>query len=133
MKELPLFDDSENFQSSNNFYLGTRDWEVDCQKKVFCNTPRPPNNESSQDSKKVFCNNTNRSEKAVTEYKPRGTAGHTKKYFRFTYRSGKRVKHIHIKGGNTESQLAIKRKNLVEAWIREKIPLEKIIAWIKEW
>jgi signal peptidase I len=43
--------------------------------------------------------------KAVSTYKPRGTAC-SGEYFRFSYREGSRMRHIHIRGGNTDSPIA---------------------------
>ncbi len=133
MEQKDLFDNPDIFEPRYSDYYGMRDWEVDTEEKVFCNPRGSPENGSSEDFKKVFDNPRNISELAVSEYQPGGSAGKTKKYFRFSYKKKGKTKHIHIKGGNTESQLARKRKGLIEAWIREEIPLEKIIAWIKEW
>jgi hypothetical protein len=43
--------------------------------------------------------------KAISTYRPRGTA-RGGEYYRFSYRDGSRVKHIHICGGNTDSPIA---------------------------
>ena len=43
--------------------------------------------------------------KAVSTYKPRGTAC-SGEYFRFSYREGSRMRHIHIRRGNTDSPIA---------------------------
>jgi hypothetical protein len=42
---------------------------------------------------------------AISTYRPRGTA-RGGEYFRLSYREGERVRHIHIKGGNTDSPIA---------------------------
>ena len=42
---------------------------------------------------------------AISTYKPRGTA-RSGEYFRLSYRDGGRVRHIHIRGGNTDSPIA---------------------------
>jgi len=42
---------------------------------------------------------------AISTYKPRGTA-RGGEYFRLSYRQGGRVRHVHIKGGNTDSPIA---------------------------
>ena len=133
MEQLQLFDNSQILDTDNHSNWGFTDWEVDTEENVFCNPPESIQNETSEDSNKLFCNPTKLTEKAVTEYQPKGSAGGNKKYFRFSYKRNRKTKHLHIKGGNTESQLALRRKSLVEAWIREDVPLEKIIAWIKEW
>ena len=43
--------------------------------------------------------------KAISTYRPRGTA-RSGEYFRFSYRDGSRMRHIHIRGGNTDSPIA---------------------------
>jgi hypothetical protein len=45
------------------------------------------------------------SSKAISTYHPRGTA-RSGEYFRFSYRDGSRMRHIHIRGGNTDSPIA---------------------------
>ena len=41
----------------------------------------------------------------ISIYKPGGTA-RSGEYFRFSYRDGGKVRHIHIRGGNTDSPIA---------------------------
>jgi hypothetical protein len=47
---------------------------------------------------------------AVSTYRPRGTARGIEDcplaYFRFSYRDGSKVRHVHIRGGNTDSPIA---------------------------
>jgi hypothetical protein len=43
--------------------------------------------------------------RAISIYEPRGTA-RSGKYFRFSYRDGARMRHIHVRGGNTDSPIA---------------------------
>lgn len=43
--------------------------------------------------------------KAISTYQPRGTA-RSGEYFRFSYRDGSLMRHIHIRGGNTDSPIA---------------------------
>jgi hypothetical protein len=45
------------------------------------------------------------SSKAISTYRPRGTA-RSGEYFRFSYRDGSRMRHVHIRGGNTDSPIA---------------------------
>ena len=42
---------------------------------------------------------------AVSIYKPRGTA-RGKEYYRLSYKEGGKVRHVHIRGGNTDSPIA---------------------------
>ena len=44
-------------------------------------------------------------DKAISTYRPRGTA-RSGEYFRLSYRDGSRMRHIHIRGGNTDSPIA---------------------------
>ena len=43
--------------------------------------------------------------RSISRYRPKGTA-RGGEYFRFSYRSGKKVKHVHVPGGNTNSVVA---------------------------
>ncbi len=43
---------------------------------------------------------------AVSIYQPRGTARGGPKYYRMSYKEGGKVRHIHIRGGNTDSPIA---------------------------
>lgn len=43
--------------------------------------------------------------KAISTYRPRGTA-RSGEYFRFSYRDGSKIRHIHIRGGNTGSPIS---------------------------
>jgi hypothetical protein len=45
------------------------------------------------------------STKAISIYRPRGTA-RSGEYFRFSYREGSKMRHLHIRGGNTDSPIA---------------------------
>ncbi len=132
-EQLKLFDNSENESCYRIVDRSYQDWEVDANPELFDNRPKPSSNNDSKKEKQLFDNNNSITEKSVSEYQPGGTASKSNKYYRFSYRKGNRTKHIHIKGGNTCSKLAIKRKQLVEAWIINDIPVEKIIKWIKEW
>jgi hypothetical protein len=62
--------------------------------------------------------------RAISTYRPRGTA-RSGEYFRFSYRDGSRMKHIHIRGGNTDSLLAIARVEEVRSLLAIGVsPLE---------
>ncbi len=133
MKQLKLFDNEDNQPCYRIARESFGDWEVDNHTELFDNTPKALSREDSEKTDQLFDNNLTITEKSVSEYQPGGTAGKSNKYYRFSYRKNNRVKHIHIKGGNTCNPIAIKRKQLVEAWIRQDIALEKIIEWIKAW
>ena len=133
MEQLKLFDNNDNQSCYRIPDRGFNDWEVDSHPELFDNTPQPLPRKDSEEADQLFDNNLTITEKSVSEYQPGGTASKSNKYYRFSYRKNNRVKHIHIKGGNTCNPIAIKRKGLVEAWIKEDVALEKIIKWIKEW
>ena len=52
-------------------------------------------------------------------------------YYRLSWRDGKRIKHLHIRGGNVYSQLAIKRAEQIRQMCNRNLPLEEIIAAVK--
>ncbi len=65
---------------------------------------------------------------AISTYCPRGTACGGNKYFRFSYRAGTKVWHIHIRGGNTDSPIAQAKVQEVRSALesgcrRRKLPL----------
>ncbi len=69
----------------------------------------------------------------VEVYCTGGTSRGDKKYYRFTWRSGNRVKHRHIPGGNSDSMLAKKRAALVQCEIDAGRSPEEIVKFIKSW
>ncbi|HEY9653637.1 MAG TPA: hypothetical protein V6C95_23450 [Coleofasciculaceae cyanobacterium] len=73
------------------------------------------------------------SEFAISTYKPRGEARGQAEYFRFSYRDGKRIRHVHIPGGNCHSPMAIAHRNMVRAMIQCGDSVEEILEEIKEW
>ena len=50
------------------------------------------------------------------------------KYYRLTFRQGKKVKRIHIKGGSTISKLANYRAKILQAMIDRGAEFEEILA-----
>ncbi|MEG4013109.1 MULTISPECIES: hypothetical protein [unclassified Microcoleus] len=60
--------------------------------------PAVTESDSSGDGKYLALN-------AVSTYRPRGTA-RSGEYYRLSYKEGGRVKHIHIRGGNTDSPIS---------------------------
>ncbi|MGK7885713.1 MAG: hypothetical protein AB4057_13940 [Crocosphaera sp.] len=133
MEQLELLTISPDLETTYEEASGLPDWAVDTAEDLFDNTLEDSDDGKLEENKDLFDNTNNLTELAVSEYQPGGTAAKNNKYYRFSYREGRRVRHIHIKGGNITNPIAIKRKGLIEAWIRENIPLEKIITWIKEW
>ena len=64
----------------------------------------------------------------VTKYSP----GKRKtEYYRLSYRLGRKVKHIHIRGGSTISDLATYRAKKLQAMIDRGADLEEILAAVK--
>jgi len=70
-------------------------------------------------------------ERAVNQYSPKGTARGGFAYFRFSYKEGSRVLHVHIKGGNVRSSLAQARAALVRDAAREGKSNSEIVRTIK--
>ena len=52
-------------------------------------------------------------------------------YYRLSYRFGRKVKHIHIPGGSTKSQLARYRAEKLQQLIDRGAELAEILAMIK--
>lgn len=132
MEQLELFDTS-SLSSQSKFSKTYTDWEADTKDQLFDNRDHELFSPRKETVKPLFDNKGKLSELAVSEYQPGGTASRNNKYYRFSYRDGKRIRHLHIKGGNITSPLAISRKEKVELWILQPLPLKEIIRRIKEW
>jgi hypothetical protein len=70
--------------------------------------------------------------RAVSTYQPRGTA-RSGEYFRFSYRDGPKMKHIHIRGGNTASAIANSRVEEVRSLLAAGIPPRQVASIIQGW
>jgi len=68
--------------------------------------------------------------KAISTYQPRGTA-RSGEYFRFSYRDGSRMRHIHIRGGNTDSPIAQAKVQEVRSLLAIGIPPAEIAAMFR--
>jgi hypothetical protein len=68
--------------------------------------------------------------KAISTYTPRGTA-RSGEYFRFSYRDGARMRHIHIRGGNTDSPIAQAKVAEVRSLLAAGISPAEIAAMLK--
>jgi hypothetical protein len=68
----------------------------------------------------------------VATYRPKGTA-RGGEYFRFSYRAGEKMKHLHIPGGNTGSVLAQSRAAEVMELAAAGVPSLEICDRIKGW
>jgi hypothetical protein len=73
------------------------------------------------------------SDAAVSTYRPKGQARGNSEYFRFQYRDGKRIRFVHIPGGNTQASKAIANRNVVKIWIEVGYSGREIEEKIKEW
>ena len=92
------------------------------------------NDTESSDFDTESCSKPHRiSEAAISCYKPRGEARGGFQYFRFSYREGKRMRHVHIPGGNIHSQNAVAHRNIVRAMIKCGDSVEEILEQIEEW
>lgn len=54
-------------------------------------------------------------------------------YYRYVWMEGRKLSHIHIPGGNTESPIASRRATEVERWINLGRSPQKIQDLIKSW
>jgi hypothetical protein len=70
------------------------------------------------------------SSKAISIYSPRGTA-RSGEYFRFSYREGSRMRHIHIRGGNTDSPIAQAKVQEVRSLLASGVSPAEIAAMLK--
>ena len=70
-------------------------------------------------------------DKAISTYRPRGTA-RSGEYFRFSYRDGSRMRHIHIRGGNTDSPIAQAKVAEVRSLLAAGIPPGQIAEMLKK-
>jgi hypothetical protein len=73
---------------------------------------------------------------SVSTYRPRGTARCIEncplEYFRFSYRDGSKVRHVHIVGGNTNSPIAQAKVQEVRSLLAAGMPAAEIASLIKE-
>jgi hypothetical protein len=68
--------------------------------------------------------------KAISTYSPRGTA-RGGQYYRLSYRDGGRVRHQHIRGGNTHSPIAQAKVQEVRSLLDAGIPPAEIAAMLR--
>ncbi|MCC3423444.1 MAG: hypothetical protein JGK12_05800 [Microcoleus sp. PH2017_01_SCD_O_A] len=68
--------------------------------------------------------------KAISTYRPRGTA-RSGEYFRFSYRDGSRMRHIHIRGGNTDSPIAQARVEEVRSLLAAGISAVEVVGMLR--
>jgi hypothetical protein len=67
---------------------------------------------------------------AVSTYRPRGTA-RGGEYYRLSYKEGSRVRHVHIRGGNTDSPIAQAKVQEVRSLLAAGIPPVQIAAMLR--
>ncbi|MEG4964565.1 MULTISPECIES: hypothetical protein [unclassified Microcoleus] len=67
---------------------------------------------------------------AVSTYRPRGTA-RSGEYFRLSYKTGGRVRHQHIRGGNTDSPISQAKVAEVRSLLAAGIPPAEIAATLR--
>jgi hypothetical protein len=67
---------------------------------------------------------------AVSTYRPRGTA-RGGEYYRLSYKDGSRVRHIHIRGGNTDSPIAQAKVAEVRSLLAAGMSPREIAALLK--
>jgi len=71
------------------------------------------------------------SSKAISTYRPRGTA-RSGEYFRFSYRDGSRMRHIQIRGGNTDSPIAQAKVQKVRSLLTAGVSPAEVAAMLKK-
>jgi hypothetical protein len=67
---------------------------------------------------------------AVSAYRPRGTA-RGKEYYRLSYKCGGKVRHVHIRGGNTDSPIAQAKVAEVRSLLAAGMAPAEIAAMLK--
>ena len=68
----------------------------------------------------------------VGTYQPRGSAHGDRRYFRFSYRDGNRMKHKHVPGGNVDNSVARQRAEAVRQAIARGANVEEVLQLIKK-
>jgi hypothetical protein len=71
-----------------------------------------------------------KSASAISTYRPRGTA-RSGEYFRFSYRDGGKIRHIHIRGGNTDSPIAQEKVQEVRSLLAAGMPPAEVAATLR--
>lgn len=69
---------------------------------------------------------------AINIYKAKGKARGENFYYRYTYRDGKRLRHVHIPGGNINNPMVQERVEKLKIAIAQKLPPDKIEQMIKQ-
>jgi hypothetical protein len=70
---------------------------------------------------------------AIGKYHARGNTRGNPKYWRFSYRDGRRVRHVHIPGGNCTNPVAVARADLVRHAIANGRSAPEILELIRPW
>lgn len=68
---------------------------------------------------------------AVSTYRPRGTA-RSGEYYRLSYKERGRVRHVHIRGGSTDSPIAQAKVREVRSQLAAGIPPSEIAEMLKK-
>jgi hypothetical protein len=69
---------------------------------------------------------------AISIYSPRGTAPDGHQYYRLSYRAGGRVRHQHIRGGNTDSPIAQAKVQEVRSLLASGVSPAEIALLLKK-
>ncbi len=67
----------------------------------------------------------------ISIYQPRGTARGGPKYYRMSYKEGRKVRHVHIRGGNTDSPIAQAKVQEVRSLLAAGVPPAEIAFSLK--
>jgi len=67
---------------------------------------------------------------SINTYSP---GSRNKKYYRLTYRRGRKIKHVHLPGGNIKAKLANYRKDKLQEMIDRGAKLDEVLAAIADY
>jgi len=70
---------------------------------------------------------------AIGKYHARGNTRGNPEYWRFSYRDGRRVRHVHIPGGNSSNPTALARVEEVRRAIANRRSPSEIVEMIHSW
>ena len=68
---------------------------------------------------------------AISTYRPRGTA-RGGEYYRLSYKDGSRVRHVHIRGGSTDSPIAQAKVQELRSLLASGVPPAEIALSLKK-
>lgn len=67
----------------------------------------------------------------ISTYRPRGTARGSPEYYRMSYKKNGKVRHVHIRGGNTDSPIAQAKVQEVRSLLAAGVTIGQIVDILK--